>query len=146
MKDRIKQLRNELSLTQDDFSSRIGIGKSALSRIESGVNNPSPQTVQLICQQFGVRKDWLLYGEEPMRVPVTNRLQIVDEALDGEDEHLKDVIVGLSQTFGWDKMVGVIYAMDNVVKAFQANPGSLDLLSEALSAIVAELKKNNPDA
>jgi transcriptional regulator with XRE-family HTH domain len=146
MNTRIKQIRSEAGLSQRAFGARIGISGPSVTKLESGENNPSQQTIQLLCQHFGVRKDWLLYGEEPMRVPVTNRLQIVDEALDGEDEHLKDVIVGLSQTFGWDKMVGVIYAMDNVVKAFQANPGSLDLLSEALSAIVAELKKNNPDA
>ena len=66
MNERIKQLRKELKLTQEEFSSKIGIGKSALSRIESGSNNPSEQTILFICQTFGVCRDWLEFGEGPM--------------------------------------------------------------------------------
>ena len=66
MNERIKQLRKDLNLTQEAFASKIGIGKSALSRIESGFNNPSDQTVMLICQTFGVRREWLEHGDGPM--------------------------------------------------------------------------------
>ena len=123
MNPRIKQIRTEAGLSQRAFGARIGISGPSVTKLESGENNPSPQTIQLICHQFGVRKDWLLYGEEPMRVPVTNLLQIVDEALDGEDEHLKDVIRGIAKTpGGWEKM------------------------RDVFNAISAELQKNNPDA
>lgn len=68
MNGRIKEVRLLNHLTQESFAQKICIGKSALSRIESGVNNPSDQTIKLICSEFGVRREWLEHGEEPMLV------------------------------------------------------------------------------
>ena len=50
------------------FGSRIGIGKSAVSKIERGDNGASPQTQRLICQEFGVNPEWLLTGKGDMYV------------------------------------------------------------------------------
>ena len=123
MNNRIKLIRSELGLTQDEFAARIGIGKSSVSLLESGRNNPSSQTVQLICQQFGVRKDWLLYGSGPMKPPTAEDDAIIDEVLAGDDEFVKAVIRGIAKTpGGWEKM------------------------RDVFNAIAAELQKNNPDA
>lgn len=67
MKDRIKQVRQFNHLTQEVFASRICITKSSVSLIESGKNNPSDQTIKLICSEFGIRREWLEFGHEPMR-------------------------------------------------------------------------------
>jgi len=123
VKDRIKQVRTEMGLTQDEFASRIGIGKSSVSLLESGRNNPSPQTIQLICQQFGVRKDWLLEGTGPMKLPAAEDDAIIDEVLAGDDDFVKAVIRGIAKTpGGWEKM------------------------RDVFNAISAELQKNNPNA
>lgn len=123
MNTRIKYLRKHLSLTQEEFAAKIGIGKSALSRIESGVNNPSEQTLKLICSEYNVRRDWLLSGEEPMQLPPDEDDEIVDSVLAGEDPYIKAVIRGIAKTpGGWEKM------------------------REVFTAIDAELKKNNPNA
>lgn len=66
MNERIKQLRKDLKLTQEAFASKIGITKSSICLLESGKNNPSDQTVMLICQTFGVRREWLEQGDGPM--------------------------------------------------------------------------------
>lgn len=66
MKSRIKQLRNKLSLTQEDFGKRIGIGKTSVSKLETGENKPSDQTIMLICREFNVNEEWLRDGIEPM--------------------------------------------------------------------------------
>lgn len=65
MNARIKELRKANGLSQEAFAARIGITKSSVSLIESGKNNPSEQTVLLICERFGVRREWLENGEEP---------------------------------------------------------------------------------
>lgn len=65
MNERIKEIRTDHKLTQEEFAKRICIGKSALSRLESGVNNPGDQTIKLICSEFGVRREWLELGEKP---------------------------------------------------------------------------------
>lgn len=123
MKDRIKQLRKELRLSQDEFGYRLGIGKSSVSLLESGRNNPSEQTIRAICQEFSVRRAWLVDGEGPMRLPPDEDDEIVDAVLAGEDEFVKAVIRGIAKTpGGWEKM------------------------REVFNAIQAELDKKKPDA
>lgn len=67
MKERIKQVRQLNHLTQEIFAERIGITKSSVSLIESGKNNPSEQTIRAICREFGIRREWLELGHEPMK-------------------------------------------------------------------------------
>jgi transcriptional regulator with XRE-family HTH domain len=123
MNERIKQLRKDLGMTQATFADRILVSRSALAKIESGENNPSPQTIQLICQQFRVRKDWLLEGTGPMMLPEADDDAIIDEVLAGDDEFVKAVIRGIAKTpGGWEKM------------------------RDVFNAIASELQKNNPEA
>ena len=63
--ERIKQLRISLDLTQSDFGEKIGLKKSALSRIEKDVP-VNPRVAQLICTNFHVNEAWLLNGEGEM--------------------------------------------------------------------------------
>ena len=74
--ERIKQVRKKYSLTMDDFGKRIGIGKSSVSTIESGKNNPSDQTVHFICREFNVNENWLRTGEGEMLVPFDRTSEI----------------------------------------------------------------------
>lgn len=66
MKDRIREVREHFGLSMEKFGSRIGIGKASISLLESGKNNPSVQTVSLICREFGVSEHWLRTGEGEM--------------------------------------------------------------------------------
>lgn len=66
MKDRIREVREHFGLSMEKFGSRIGIGKASISLLESGKNNPSVQTVSLICREFGVNEHWLRTGEGEM--------------------------------------------------------------------------------
>ena len=63
MKDRIKEIRIDNKLSMDKFGERIGITKASVSRIESGENNPSEQTIILICREFGINEEWLRTGK-----------------------------------------------------------------------------------
>lgn len=66
MKDRIREVREHFGLSMEKFGSRIGIGKASISLLESGKNNPSIQTIALICREFGVNEQWLRTGEGEM--------------------------------------------------------------------------------
>lgn len=63
MKDRIKEIRTYNKLSMEKFGERIGITRSSVCKLESGENNPSEQTIKLICKEFGINKDWLLTGK-----------------------------------------------------------------------------------
>lgn len=78
MKERIREVREHFGLSMEKFGARIGIGKTSISLLESGKNNPSVQTVALICREFGVNEHWLRTGEgemfEQTRETVLDRL------------------------------------------------------------------------
>lgn len=59
MKNRIKQVRDSEKLSQRAFGERIGISGPSVARLESGENNPSDQTIKLICSEFGINPDWM---------------------------------------------------------------------------------------
>lgn len=63
MKDRIRQIRTDNKLSMEEFSRRIGVTRSSISKIESGENNPSEQTIILICREFGINEEWLRTGK-----------------------------------------------------------------------------------
>lgn len=96
MNNRIKELRKSLSMTQDEFAARLAITKASISRIESGVNNPSDQTIKLICSEFGVRREWLEFGDLPMRSAETPAedaaLASVISAMAGQSENKKRLL------------------------------------------------------
>ena len=66
MKDRIKELRKTLKMSQTEFGARIGISASGISKFESGETNPSETTVKLICATYHVHPRWMETGEGPM--------------------------------------------------------------------------------
>jgi transcriptional regulator with XRE-family HTH domain len=66
MKDRLKQLRKTLGLTQGEFGEKIGMTDASISHMEAGRSAISKQNVRLICLTFGVREDWLEKGQGDM--------------------------------------------------------------------------------
>lgn len=63
MKDRIKQLRKELGLTQQEFADRIGLKRNSVANYEIGRNIPIDPVVHSICREYGVNEIWLRTGE-----------------------------------------------------------------------------------
>lgn len=62
MNERIKELRRALKISQEKFGARIKISGASVSKIESGENNPSEQTLSLIISEFNVSEAWLRNG------------------------------------------------------------------------------------
>ena len=70
MRERILALRKSLSLSQEAFGKRIKISGASVSKIESGENNPSDQTLALICREFNVSYEWLTEGKGRMYLDI----------------------------------------------------------------------------
>lgn len=79
--ERIKLLRKTIGLSQRDFGKKIGVGDTAISKIEKGENTPSEQTVKSICREFNVNYAWLLEGIGDMfsAVPETLLDEVAEE-------------------------------------------------------------------
>lgn len=76
MKDRIKKIRKELDLTQQEFADRVGIKRNTLATYESGRNEPIDAVLSLICREFNVNEHWLRTGEGKMFIEQTRDEQI----------------------------------------------------------------------
>jgi transcriptional regulator with XRE-family HTH domain len=63
---RIKQLRKELALTQNEFSAIITISSGQLACIETGKRVVNNRTIKLICDSFNANDTWLRTGEGSM--------------------------------------------------------------------------------
>lgn len=62
MNERIKQLRKELGLTQQQFADQLGTSRANISKYEISANVPSTAIISLICRVFNVNETWLLDG------------------------------------------------------------------------------------
>lgn len=96
MKDRIKKIRQKTGLNQEDFGRRIGIGKTSVSKLENGENNPSEQTIMLICQEFSINENWLRTGHGEMFRPIDRKEEIAKLASDlfkGEKDSFKERLI-----------------------------------------------------
>ena len=68
LKDRLKQLRKTLGLTQQAFADKLGVKRNTVGQWEIGRNEPSDAIIFSICREFDVNKEWLRTGEGEMFV------------------------------------------------------------------------------
>ncbi|MBQ4279779.1 MAG: helix-turn-helix domain-containing protein [Rikenellaceae bacterium] len=66
MNNRLRLIRKELNLTQEMLAHKLGIGKSALSMIETGKAALSERNKNILIQELNVNPDWIERGEGDM--------------------------------------------------------------------------------
>ena len=66
MRERLRLIRKELGLTQEALAQKLGIGKSALSMIETGRASLSERNKNIIVQELNVNPEWLETGQGQM--------------------------------------------------------------------------------
>jgi len=72
--ERLKDVRLNLRMTQQDFADRIAIKRSTLANYEQNRNEPIDSVIALICREYGVSEAWLRTGEGDMFVPQAETL------------------------------------------------------------------------
>lgn len=98
MKDRIKKIRQLTKLNQTEFAKKIALSRSAICKIERGENNPSEQTLKLICKEFNISYLWLTQGIGPMQELVDSSTQArIDNIMTGENDFAKNLFKEFSK-------------------------------------------------
>lgn len=64
--ERVKEIRKTLNLTLEKFGEKLGVGKTAISKIEKDERNLTDQMAKSICREYNVNYDYLVYGEGEM--------------------------------------------------------------------------------
>lgn len=66
MNTRIKKIRKNLKLTQEEFGKRLGVSRNAIANIESGRVNPSDLFLKLLSKEFNISKEWIETGSKEL--------------------------------------------------------------------------------
>ena len=66
MKERLKELRKALGLSQQEFSERINVAQSTYAHFETGRRELRDIHISQICTTFNVREEWLRDGTGEM--------------------------------------------------------------------------------
>lgn len=125
--ERIKELRISQGLTMEQFGERIGIKRASVSLIESGKNNPSDQTIMLICREFGYREEWLREGIEPKQPPKLEEDEIA--------EYIEDLLSTESPTYTLIKSILSVY--------YKLDDKSRQIADDIIDKIIVAIKKDN---
>lgn len=64
--ERIRLMRKQLNLTQEQMAQRLGVGKAALSMIETGKARLSARNKNILVQDFNVNPEWIDSGKGKM--------------------------------------------------------------------------------
>ncbi len=64
--ERFRQIRKKLEMTQEQLAMRLGVGKAALSMIETGKAGLSQRNLNILVQEFSVNPEWVETGEGSM--------------------------------------------------------------------------------
>lgn len=98
MHERIKRIRREFDLTQQEFAERLGIKRNTIATYESGRNEPIDAVVSLICREFNVDENWLRTGDGDMFLPTSRRAEIeklTNRLLSEEENSFKNRFVAM---------------------------------------------------
>ena len=98
--ERVKEIRTVLSLTLEKFGEKLGVGKTAISKIEKNERSLTDQMAKSICREYNVNYDWLMDedGEMFSDLPQT----VLDELcvqynLDDLDRSLVEMYLEMSE-------------------------------------------------
>ena len=148
MKERLKALRKELHLTQQEFADKIGIQRSTYAKYEIGASSPIDAVVTLICKTCNVNEEWLRNGSGEMfiqRDPFDEVYKMVNEMLWDESSDLKRRLVTAILRLSPAQLR---YARDWIMETFDLAPAAADpapekrepTIDEKVAAYRAELE------
>lgn len=106
---RLKHFRKKvLHKTQEGFAKEIDISRSNYASIETGKVALIERNIKSICFAYGLNRDWLLYGKEPMYQQMSKEAEIMsyigDVLSSDKKDFQKRFIRALSKLDddGWD--------------------------------------------
>nr|DAG74495.1 MAG TPA: helix-turn-helix domain protein [Caudoviricetes sp.] len=82
MNERIRELREFLGKSQEDFAQSLELSRNYISLVENGQRNMSSHTIKVLCTLYDVNENWLRTGEGMMFVEKTEDEEISEMLAD----------------------------------------------------------------
>ncbi len=98
--ERVKKIRKLENLTMESFGEKLGVGRTAISNIESGNRNVTAQMFKSICREFNVREEWLRDGIEPVYdLSEESGIEYIELLMNGVDCSFRDIILDIIKSY-----------------------------------------------
>lgn len=125
--ERLKIIRKSEGLTLETFGARLGVGKTAISKIERGENGLTDQMTLLICREFRINEPWLRdeVGEMKKEPDDIFSEAVADMIL--EDNPFYDLIKGIVETYA------------------ELDPASKQVIQRSCDKLLENLKKKREE-
>ena len=100
LKERIRELRKALKLTQVEFGEKIGVKGNTVTNYETGLRNPTDAVLLSICREFNVNEMWLRTGEGDMfQIPDDEDAALISEVLENPDDKFYQMLLNMVRTY-----------------------------------------------
>lgn len=122
MKERIKQLRKKLGLTQQEFGEKIGVKANTVGNYEVGLRTPSDAVIKSICREFNASATWLREGTGEMlnEVEADDELNLILESVGATDPTIVRILKAYWHLSEPEK-AAVRKLVDNIVAEYKKN-------------------------
>lgn len=101
--ERVKEVRKFRKMSMEQFGERLGVQKSAISKIEKGDRGLTEQMLKSICREFNVNEEWLRTGDGDMPQKLSEEEEIADLVSDvlenGKDNEFYGIILEIIRTY-----------------------------------------------
>lgn len=125
--DRVKAVRTRENMTMEQFGEKLGVQKSAVSKIEKGKVNITEQMFKSICHEFNVNEEWLRTGEGEMSLKLS------------EDEEIADLVSDVLEDGKNNPFYGIIL---EIVRTYnELSPASQEVIKDFSKKLVENIKK-----
>ena len=100
LKERIREIRKALKLTQVEFGEKIGVKGNTVTNYETGLRNPTDAVLLSICREFNVNEMWLRTGEGDMfQIPDDEDAALISEVLENPDDKFYQMLLNMVRTY-----------------------------------------------
>lgn len=101
--ERVKEVRKFRKMSMEQFGERLGVQKSAISKIEKGDRGLTEQMLKAICREFNVNETWLRTGDGDMPQKLSEEEEIADLVSDvlenGKNNEFYGIILEIIRTY-----------------------------------------------
>lgn len=87
---RLKQLREEKGITQQELAQTLNIGRASISNYELGTRTPDIEILSKLADYFGVTTDYLI-GKSDFRTNIDDEIEIKNQELKVLQEKIEQV-------------------------------------------------------
>lgn len=130
MNQRLKTIRKSNNMNQEEFGRKLGVTKTAVSKMELGTYNITDSMIKLICKEYNINEDWLRRGEGDMisNILPTSETATYVSSLLNKDNPFNDLIKALMSAY--DKL----------------DPKSQSIINESIALQFEQTKKKQSES